>query len=100
ERGNTEEKGRSPSARKTPETLYRTLPAALQEQLAGKAEPQAAPAPRFGPPFDEALLSAPETFIGRGDDLDWLQKRLRDRSVGVTALGGMGGIGKTTLAAV
>ncbi len=91
-------------AREITETLYRSLPVALQEQLAGKpepqAEPQAAPAPRFGPPFDEALLPVPETFIGREADLDWLLRRLRDRSIGVTALGGMGGIGKSTLAAV
>jgi tetratricopeptide (TPR) repeat protein len=39
-------------------------------------------------------------FVGREADLDWLLRRLRDRSVGVTALGGMGGIGKSTLAAV
>ena len=91
-------------AREITETLYRSLPVALQEQLAGKAEPQAepqaTPAPRFGPPFDEALLPVPETFIGREADLDWLLRRLRDRSIGVTALGGMGGIGKSTLAAV
>jgi len=96
-------------AREITETLYRNLPAAiqeqlLQEQLVGKAEPQAepqaAPAPRFGPPFDEALLPVPETFIGREADLDWLLRRLRDRATGVTALGGMGGIGKSTLAAV
>ncbi len=91
-------------AREITETLYRNLPAAIQEQLAGQAEPQAepqaAPAPRFGPPFDEALLPVPETFIGREADLDWLLRRLRDRAIGVTALGGMGGIGKSTLAAV
>ncbi|HEX3272219.1 MAG TPA: tetratricopeptide repeat protein [Ktedonobacterales bacterium] len=91
-------------AREITETLSRSLPAAIQEQLAGQAEPQAepqaAPVSRFGPPFDEALLPVPETFIGREADLDWLLGRLRDRSVGVTALGGMGGIGKSTLAAV
>ena len=89
-------------AREITETLYRSLPSAIQEQLAGKADPLAEPqsAPRFGPPFDEALLPTPETFIGREADLDWLLRRLRDRSVGVTALGGMGGIGKSTLAAV
>jgi tetratricopeptide (TPR) repeat protein len=91
-------------AREITETLYRSLPAAIQEQLAGQAEPQAepqaAPLSRFGPPFDEALLPVPETFIGREADLDWLLRRLRDRSIGVTALGGMGGIGKSTLAAI
>ena len=43
-------------------------------------------APRFGPPFDEALLPVPETFIGREADLDWLLRRLSAQSAGVTAL--------------
>jgi tetratricopeptide (TPR) repeat protein len=99
-----EQERRVVHAREINEALYRSLPIALQEQLAGKAEPQVEPqasaASRYGPPFDEALLPAPDTFIGREADLEWLLRRLRDRSVGVTALGGMGGIGKSTLAAV
>jgi tetratricopeptide (TPR) repeat protein len=93
-----EQERRIVHAREINEALYRRLPIAIQEQLAGKAEPQASPAPRFGPPFDEALLPTPETFIGREPDLDWLMGRLRDD--GLAALGGMGGIGKSTLAAV
>jgi tetratricopeptide (TPR) repeat protein len=54
-----------------------------------------------GPPFDEALLPLPDHFVGRVADLEWLLARLRmGRTAGVTALSGMGGIGKTALAAL
>ena len=49
------------------------------------------------PPAEEAQLLPPETFIGREKEIDWLLNHLRNSSV--TALIGMGGIGKTALAA-
>jgi tetratricopeptide (TPR) repeat protein len=55
---------------------------------------------QFQPPFDEELLMLPAHFVGREEDLLWLQSRLRvGGTTSVTALGGMGGIGKTALAA-
>jgi hypothetical protein len=57
--------------------------------------------PHYSPPFDEALLPAPDHFVGRAADLEWVLERLRTgRTTAITALGGMGGIGKTALAAV
>lgn len=53
------------------------------------------------PPFDEILLHLPEHFVGRIADLRWLIERLsRSGITRVTALCGMGGIGKTALVAV
>lgn len=55
---------------------------------------------QYQPPFDEELIMLPEHFVGREEDLQWLQSRLRvGGTTSVTALGGMGGIGKTSLAA-
>lgn len=55
----------------------------------------------YKPPFDEALLPKPEYFEGRKTDLEWILDRLRIGGVtSITALRGMGGIGKTALAAV
>ncbi len=52
------------------------------------------------PPLDDATLLWPEHLVGRDADLAWLLGRLRaGLTVSVTALGGMGGIGKTALAA-
>jgi hypothetical protein len=56
------------------------------------AEPQ-------GPPDDAALLQAPEHFVGRASDLEWLAGHLRSRG-SITQLAGLGGIGKTTLVAM
>jgi nucleoside phosphorylase/tetratricopeptide (TPR) repeat protein len=53
---------------------------------------------RFDPPFDEALLPEPEYFVGRETLLADLCQRLAAKHV--TALRGMGGIGKTALASV
>lgn len=54
----------------------------------------------LGPPFEEATLAMPEHFVDRQRDLAWLVERLEaGRTTGITALRGMGGIGKTTLAA-
>jgi hypothetical protein len=55
----------------------------------------------LGPPDDLALLPAPARFVGRTDDLAWVEDRLRAGGASaITALRGLGGIGKTTLAAV
>jgi len=51
-----------------------------------------------GPPRDIVLLPLPEHFTNRAADLAWLLTRLR--AGGITALSGMGGIGKTALASV
>lgn len=51
------------------------------------------------PPFDEVLLPPPVRLIGREPMLTWVLDRLRRGSC-VTAITGMGGIGKTTLATV
>ncbi|HEY7122981.1 MAG TPA: tetratricopeptide repeat protein [Ktedonobacterales bacterium] len=60
-----------------------------------------APPAAQGPPFQEALLPEPPHFVGRGAELDWLLQRLRSGgAVAISALRGMGGIGKTALAAV
>ena len=68
-----------------------------EARLAGGAalEPQ-------GPPFDhKELLPAPEHFVGRQEDLDWLLRQLQPgKTAAITALGGLGGSGKTALAAV
>jgi tetratricopeptide (TPR) repeat protein len=75
-----------------------TARAVVQEYA--EQNPSAAPAEPQGPPFEEALLNPPPRFVGREEDLEWLLPRLRaGGAVGITALGGMGGIGKTALAA-
>ncbi|HEV2238873.1 MAG TPA: NB-ARC domain-containing protein, partial [Ktedonobacterales bacterium] len=61
---------------------------------------EAAPEPQ-GPPFDEGLLPAPDRLVGREGDLAWLLDRLRaGQTAAITALRGLGGIGKSALAAV
>src|SRR5205807_8581279 len=50
-----------------------------------------------GPPHDTLL--APEHFVGRVADLVWVMDRLRQGgATAITALNGLGGIGKTALA--
>src|SRR5262249_5608419 len=96
-----ERERRAVRARELDELLGAAPPGAVREQVAPVLREAgrrgASPAPQ-GPPFDEALLPVPDAFVGRADDLDWLLARLRTgRAADVTALGGMGGIGKTTL---
>src|SRR5690348_17066449 len=51
-------------------------------------------------PFDEAKLPMPPFFVGREADLRWLLDQLKaDKVVNIAALRGLGGIGKTALAA-
>ena len=70
------------------------------DQQAATQSNENMPQQQYQPPFDEELLMVPEHFVGREEDLQWLQSRLRMReTTSVTALGGMGGIGKTALAA-
>lgn len=52
------------------------------------------------PPFDEAKLPMPTYFVGRDADLHWLLEQLKaDKVASIAALRGLGGIGKTALAA-
>lgn len=52
------------------------------------------------PPFDLAELPVPDPFIGREEDLQWVLDRLQPgATAGITAPRGLGGIGKTALAA-
>src|SRR5579859_3284887 len=87
----------TPIARAVGEAAVAPLLEAVVALKSGESESQA---PQ-GPPFDEALLPAPEHFIGRVDDRPWLVERLKaGGTTSITALGGIGGIGKTALAAV
>lgn len=53
------------------------------------------------PPFDEGQLPPPDYFVGRLDDLEWVLRQMREgHTTAIAALNGLGGIGKTTLAAV
>ena len=53
-----------------------------------------------GPPFDEALLPAADRLVGRESDLSWVLDRLQAGSAAaISAIEGLGGIGKTALAA-
>ncbi len=85
-----EEKGRPASVRVT---LYRRSAVPTTTELA-------IPASVFAP-LDDSLLPMPKYFIGRIEEQAWVMARLRrGASTGITALGGMGGIGKTALAAM
>lgn len=53
------------------------------------------------PPLDDGVLPHPERLVGRDGDLEWLLGRLRGGvAPGMTAIAGLGGIGKTALAAM
>ncbi|WIG58100.1 MAG: hypothetical protein OJF49_000845 [Ktedonobacterales bacterium] len=57
----------------------------------------------LGPPLDFAALPNPERFVGRVDDLAWAMARLRAGGgsvTAITAVSGLGGIGKSALAGV
>jgi hypothetical protein len=90
--------------RETADVLSRTLPGSVRERLAsaGRAVGAATwPAEPQDPPFDDVLLSPPDFFAGREEDLDWLDNRLRVGGAGsASAITGLGGIGKTALVAV
>src|SRR5262249_7628833 len=60
-----------------------------------------APAAESGPPFDLALLPVPAHFVGREQELAFLRERLsvKGSTSGIAAVNGLGGIGKTGLAA-
>lgn len=74
----------------------------IASQYLPRVAPTDATAPDvYGPPSDEGLLPVPEPFVGRGEELRWLMDCLRRGGVtGITAVRGIGGIGKTSLAAV
>jgi hypothetical protein len=55
----------------------------------------------LGLPFEEDLLLAPAHFVGREADLAWVDEHLQaGGTTAIVALEGLGGIGKTALAAV
>ncbi len=76
--------------------LREQLQTALRDLGMGAARATAEPQ---GPPDDSTLLPAPERFVGRSTDLEWLLERLRVRGA-IAQLAGLGGIGKTTLVAM
>jgi tetratricopeptide (TPR) repeat protein len=59
------------------------------------------PTVEVGPPFDLALLPLPAHFVGREQELAFLSERLaiKGSTSGIAAVNGLGGIGKTGLAA-
>ena len=53
------------------------------------------------PPFDDHLIPVPPNFVGRNEDLHWVLSRLWPGSPdAIAAINGLGGVGKTALAAV
>jgi hypothetical protein len=61
---------------------------------------------RIGPPLDLGELPATDHFVGRDDELLWMQDRLRTHSgtqtgvAAIAATNGLAGVGKSTLAAM
>jgi hypothetical protein len=54
-----------------------------------------------GPPADDDKLPLPDHFVGRTTELAWVKTRLRKGgATAIVALEGLGGIGKTALAAI
>jgi tetratricopeptide (TPR) repeat protein len=83
------------------ESATATIIGHIDAHLAAHRAPVTLDDTPLGPPFDEALLPLPDHFVGRNADLNWLLERLRSRgATGITAVRGLGGIGKTSLAAV
>lgn len=74
--------------------------------LADQHQPEISPEPPHAllskaPPFDEGQLPPPEYFVGRREDLAWVMLQMHEgRTTSIAALNGLGGIGKTALAAV
>ncbi len=90
----------SPAFNLTPEALNALLRAQAGQAQAFQASAQQFDKRTYAPPFDEALLPQPERFVDREAEFDRLVARLRQGgTIGITALRGMGGIGKTALAA-
>jgi tetratricopeptide (TPR) repeat protein len=82
--------------------LGRVYQQALDELVGVIREGHTRAARREGsPPFDLDLLQPPPNFIGREADLTWVLQQVRKGgTAAITAIRGMGGIGKTALAAV
>jgi tetratricopeptide (TPR) repeat protein len=65
------------------------------------AQLERGPTTPLGLPFEEDLLLVPAHFVGREQDLAWVEEHLQaGGATAIVALGGLGGIGKTALAAV
>ncbi|MBA2392091.1 MAG: tetratricopeptide repeat protein [Ktedonobacterales bacterium] len=74
---------------------------ALRTSRSRTAQMEQRPLIPVGLPFDESLLPVPPFFIGREADLAWTMQHMRaGGTTAITALEGLGGIGKTALAAV
>ena len=72
----------------------------LHQLLDRLRELQAGPAPELPPPSLCTLPARLGDFTGRGTELDRLCRALtsKERRASISAIGGMGGVGKTTLA--
>jgi tetratricopeptide (TPR) repeat protein len=82
----------------TPDTYAAALQALIRQIRTGESRR----VEREGePPFDDDRLPVTPQFVGRDEDLRWALDRLQPGALAaLTAINGMGGIGKTTLAAV
>lgn len=85
------------------EQIHDILKSFPDEQMAHSsgATAQVVTVAQSGVPLDLSLLPEPPSFVGREGELAWVIERLRaGGAISITALRGMGGIGKTALAAV